>query len=1319
MATELSHEPQAAPLWDAERRVEQAAEQYLERVRSGAGSDRHALLDANADIAPLLARRLAVLDAVLRATRRESAQDTPRVSGGDTAPSEPAASGPDARAATWLAASNRDAAALAQTVAQPERDRPEPGAMPCPHCGTGVPVVAFSPSHRSMCSNCGSTFEIESDLTTASRLDTQPRRIGRFEVLDVLGQGAFGVVYLARDDDLDRQVAIKMPREGYFRTRNEEARFLREARNAARLNHPHIVPVHEIAFDRQTPYIVSEYVPGTTLEARLRFGRLDFCQAAQLMATVASAVAYAHSRQIIHRDLKPSNILIDEQGLPHVTDFGLSCRDDDEITVTETGQILGTPAYMPPEQAAGDHAHVAARSDVYSLGVILYRLLTGELPFSGTRPMVMHQLLHDDPRPPRRLNHTVPRDLETICLKAMAKEPSRRYATGDELADDLRRWLNHEPVLARPATRTERVWRWSKRNPLLAGLTACVGLLLSLLGGGGTLAAWHERSLRHVAEVQRRESVERLAALHVQRGVDRLDDGDTIEAAAWFAAAMALETDNPRRMAMHRIRLGSALRHSPKLVRLWVHPGPVRHAQLSADATRALTASADGTVQVWDVATGLPVLESWSHGAAVTAAQFSADARLVITSSADKTAQVKDLATHRGTILRHADRVNDATIGPDGRWIATACSDLMARIWTQDGVAVRTLEHDLPAQQVTFSRDGTRLLTVSGTAPGRAGTARVWDVATGRLLAKPLVHSDWIWSAAFSPNGLHVATASSDATACIWDIATGQRLTTLRHDAEVRFVAYSPDGRHVATASYDGAARVWDAASGALLSPALRHTDVVTHVAFDDTGQSLVSTSSDGTARVWDWQRGLPAAPSLRHADTVWRAEIVSAGRLVLTASADFTVRMWDLAGSVPVSPALHHQDMVLQATFSRDGRRVGTASRDGTAAIWDVAAAAPQKPGRVLKHDDEVMDISFSPDGQHVVTASWDGTARVWEAGTGQPAKTPLLRHAGGVRLARYAPNGKWLLTASADHTARIWDAATGALRATLHHGDDVLHAAFSADGRWVATASADRTARVWDAETGQPSLPLNHQEAVHGVAFRSDAGRVVTASLDQTAGIWDVRTNRLGPPLLRHSGAVWTAVFRPDGQEVLTASFDGVARAWDVDTGRPTTRPMVHRGMRVHGASYSSDGSMTVTAAGRGSSTQTRRRTWDGMARVWDADTGEALTPPLVHAGQVLRAVISPDGTRVLSASQDGTAQLWEIAPDARPAPDLIALAQLLAGHRVDDTAGSVPLDLPALTSAWELLRTRYPDTFQCSGAERAAWQRWTVALRAEPRP
>ena len=504
----------------------------------------------------------------------------------------------------------------------------------CPHCRNPIEVVRIAPREEIVCTSCGSSFHLEGGSTTGGQLSAG-QKIGKFELIEVVGSGAFGTVYKARDPELDRTVALKAPRAGNLAGPQELDRFLREARSAAQLRHPSIVSVHEVGQSDGLPFIVSDFVQGVMLADLLSARRPAFRESAELIAAVADALQYAHDHGVIHRDVKPSNIMIGEDNRPAVMDFGLAKREAGEITMTVEGQVLGTPAYMSPEQARGEGHTVDGRGDVYSLGVVLYELLTGELPFRGTTRMLLMQVLQDEPRPPRRVNDRIPRDLETICLKAMAKEQGRRYQTARELADDLRRWLKGEPITARPVGRLERAGRWARRHPAAAAAYGLLGAVLVLgLGGGGATWLWLGAEKARGEALKAKTEAE-AAKLHAETA-----EGEAKQARDDLKGALQREQDAKRQLTQYayadriylaqrawddgHAQLARDLLHEagdlqeeltpgrrpwewdyfnrefhPELAVLQGHTNTVWAVSFSPDGRRVATASADGTARLW------------------------------------------------------------------------------------------------------------------------------------------------------------------------------------------------------------------------------------------------------------------------------------------------------------------------------------------------------------------------------------------------------------------------------------------------------------------------------------------------------------------------------------------------------------------------------------------------------------------------------------------------------------------------------------------------------------------------------------------------
>jgi WD40 repeat protein/tRNA A-37 threonylcarbamoyl transferase component Bud32 len=1111
------------------------------------------------------------------------------------------------------------------------------------------------------------------------------RAVPGYDILGELGRGGMGVVYKARQKSLDRIVALKMILAGAHAGQQQRERFRGEAEAAARLQHANIVQVYEIGEHERCPYIALEYIDGRGLNDILNESRpLAPVEAAALVEQLAQAVHYAHQRGIVHRDLKPSNILLTQEGTAKITDFGLAKRLEGGTSNTRTGDIIGTPCYMAPEQAAGESREIGPGTDIYSLGVILYEMLTGKPPFEGTSAFdTVYLVITAEPERPSRHNPRVPPDLETICLKCLEKAPAKRYDSARALAEDLRRFQRGEPIEARPIGWLERGVKWVRRRPAVSALLGLllISLLALLIGGWVSVLKLYQgnQSLQAARKKQHAD----LVRLNVTNGTHYLQEGDLFASLIWFARALKLEEDETR-LEAHRIRIAAVLRECPRLSQLWVHDDGLRDVAFSPDGRWVVTASSDRTARVFDVASGVPRFEPpLQHESFVFRASLSPDGGRIVTASADKTARIWDAANGQSiaTLIGHKGTVRDARFRSDGKQIVTGGDDKTARLWeAATGKFLHApLLHDGAVIHASFHPDGNHILTASAD-----GSARIWRIGSDSIKeVARMRHNAALTNACFDREGKRVATASEDETARVWDAVNGQPITPpLRHYGSVQYVTFSPDGRRLATAGADLKAWVWDAKTGLVLLPPLRHESAVCCVEFSPDGTRLLTSSDDNTVRIWDGANGRPLTPPLVHNGTVVRACFSPDGRRIVTADKDTTARLYDLVPATPPVPPLQHGKPLWQATFDPQGSRVLTAGTD-TARIWDA------KTGKLLielrGHKGPVLRATYDSDGGRIVTASGDATARVWDAASGRTIAT-LEGHKGPLTTAEFSPNGQHVLTASADATARIWDAATGKAILVLsereyHHQKEVLDAVFSSDGRRVATASVDYTARIWDAATGEPiGKIMQHKRRVVRVAFSPDGRRLATASFDQTAQIWNADTGEalLDAPL-QHPGPVRDICFRPDGLAVMTTGEDNTARVWDASTGKPLLPALRHSGT-VTMADFSANGKWIVTASD------------DNSGRVWDGTTGEPLTPALRHRGwgRITYAAFNSAGDRVVTASEDGTAQVRELGSKDLPNGDLERFAELLGGNSIGEDAGSrVPLDARELQRLWNELR------------------------------
>jgi hypothetical protein len=732
----------------------------------------------------------------------------------------------------------------------------------CPHCQNPIELVDGPRIDDVICPSCGSSFRLDTHSTVTWKPEDGQRKLGKFLLLEVVGSGGFGTVYKARDPELDRVVAVKVPREGNVPHGEQGERFWREARSAGQLRHPAIVPVHEVGQADGIPYLVCDFVDGITLSDRLRASRPAPNEAAQLIADLADALQYAHQHGVIHRDVKPSNIMLDAAGKVYLMDFGLARRDAGEIAMTLDGQILGTPAYMSPEQAGGEGHRVDGRGDVYSLGVILYQMLTGELPFRGNKRMLLHQVLHDDPRSPRNLNDRIPRDLETICLKAMAKEPPRRYASAAALAADLRRFLGGHAIEARPVGNAERLLRWGKRNPSLAtaGGVACAALMaVAVVSTWAAVAEYRAaQEIQRAAQQVRLEkekteqalqATTRLAAtLALDQGLALCEQGEVGPGMLWLARSLEIApADAADLRRVIRVNLGAWHHRLQPLNTILSHPNAVRHAVFSADGQLIATSCWDNKARLWHAGTGEPFGAPMEHDDTIQALRLTRDNQTLVTASVDKAVRFWNAQTGAPVAKISLNAfVDGLALSPDEKTIAVGAADGTCRFYdckTREPVGA-SFQHPGRVSKIGFSPDGKTLATAAWPEPG----VRLWEVPSGKLIHE-LDHKERWGSAvfAFSPDGKRFATAGFDRSAMLWDPQTGKTLVpTYPHLDVVRALAFSPDGKTLASSGQDRRVRIWDVATGQKRRE-WQFLDEARALAFSSDGRHLAIGNSDGT----------------------------------------------------------------------------------------------------------------------------------------------------------------------------------------------------------------------------------------------------------------------------------------------------------------------------------------------------------------------------------------------------------------------------------------------------------------------------------------
>jgi len=1020
-------------------------------------------------------------------------------------------------------------------------------------------------------------------------------KIGHYELMELIGEGGMGLVYLAEQKEpVKRKVALKIVKLG-MDTKQVVTRFEAERQTLALLEHPNIAHVFDAGTtETGRPYFVMEYVEGKSITKYCDEQKLSVEERLELFQQACEGVHHAHQKGIIHRDIKPSNILVsvqDDKPVPKIIDFGIAKAITQPLTektsYTEQGQLLGTPEYMSPEQAEMAYQDIDTRSDIYSLGVVLYELLAGVPPFDAKRlreggiDHIQQVICEEEPRTPsarltslgdkaktfaesRRtqiitLTRRLHRELEWIPMKAIRKDRTRRYRSASELADDIQNYLTGTPLIAGPESTVYRARKFVRKH---AGSVATVALVVVVIVLGlvvSTALSFRAEKAR-AKEAAARTRAEQ-AHVHAEEQADKyrrlsyvhsvaLADVKYRERNLWSAKQLLESCPNDLRN-WEWYRLSYVMDEALITFR---PPSRAERVAFSPDGKSLISGNTDGTITVWDAETGTEVR----------------------------------------TLKGHEKRIRSLVLSPDGKRIASGSGDGTIKIWhINNGLELITIQTNKGGiRSIAFNPDGTQIVSSGyGKKP-----IQVWDANNGENVLTIQGDDNWVNQIALSPDGSRII-AGSIGKLIQWDAATGEKIGVLELEQKnfsAYCISYSPEGTRVAVGCLHGRIMVLDIVNGSevmCIEGSGRGRDLVTAIAFSPDGRRVIAGGKDQIIKILDAETG------------------------------------------DRISTLIGHRQDIIDLAYSKDGKRIASASVSGQIKIWD-----PEKDRErtVLKgHDKWVKDMVFAPDGKQLISASEDGTIKVWDVSEAREIST-LRGHEGWVNCVAISPDGTYLASGGRDRTVRLWDLASAQqIRSIAGHGGTVYSVAFSPDGKCIASGGKDRKVRVWDAATGEELRMLSgHKGFVYSVAFSPDGKRIVSGG-GQAIKVWDAATGEELMTLSGHKSIILSVLFTPDGKRIVSGSYDTTIRVWDAATGDELMVLHGHKS-KIQAIAMSKDGTRIVSGS------------HDCTAKVWDMATGAELMTLQAGELEVLGIAFSPDGKNI-ACDRNGDITLWESGPRA----------------------------------------------------------------------
>ena len=986
----------------------------------------------------------------------------------------------------------------------------------------------------------------ESDLTA-----NLPDRIGRYRILGLLGSGAMGRVYEAEQDQPRRLVALKVMRRGYV-SPEMQRRFLKESHILGQLKHKGIAQIFDAGVDEHgLPYFAMELIRGEPIDEFANSRHLSIAERLQLMAGVCDAVQHAHERGVIHRDLKPSNILVDLSGQCKILDFGIARTNDTEMysstSHTETGQLLGTLAYMSPEQISGKASEIDSRTDVYAMGLVLYELVSGARAYELNHlplPEAARTIREVDPPRLGVLDRQLRGDIETIVAKSLEKELSRRYASSGAMRDDIQRHLAHQTIHARPTSAIYRLKKFSRRNRSTVAIMAA--LLFGLVG-----TSW----FAFIALSNSRLATKEKNAALLEAYISRLSVANaTLEDFDVNSAAAQLDATPPSLRGWEWRHLNSRLDISER--QQSISPEHTAHVVSAPDGLYVQHTNDRSTIiRDYQDRNVLTIDYPWPITYSAPITMRGNEARSYVVSE-----NRHRIVSETGKILLDLEQPKPflgraIAISPDLKlcgisWIDQS-NDVLLYDLTTGTLLRHFLGHTGRIYGMSFSDNGEMLAT-----SGEDGTVRIWETFTGQPLHVCRGHTGNIWSVSFSPDAKRVVSASADGTARQWSTETGEEIGVSfdHHQGDVTHAIYSPDGLRIASTAHDRTIRIWNAETQKEFF-VLYSASRTTSFCFAPNGNRLASGESKATARFWN-VADKDASPLILqgHSKSVYPAVVSPDGLWIASGGWDYKAIIWNAKTGELVSSMENPEHAVKSLAFTPDSSSIVTIHRQiPYFRCWDFRTNETVSEKMTQKIDEVPATIAISTDGKHLASAGLRGS-QVWDRATGALIKALQEGDCHAHKIA-YSPDGKWILgPGPTAGITSIWSAKTYELHRELRDGPMLVFAvAFSPDSSIAVTGGRDMKLRVWDVATGRLlKTLLGHTDEIFAIAFHPTEPRMASAGRDRIIRIWDLESDKEVASLSGHKSYVWSLSFTPDGQTLVSGSGDSTVRLWSTMPAR-----------------------------------------------------------------------------------------------------------------------------------------------------------------------